>query len=395
MAALQRLAVRGTPKATKRAARYTPAGGAERCGQCRHYAAPISCARIEGPVSAAGWCALYSEQVTWRPRAGQAAGLQVGAPPTLDLSFMAPGTLDPRITFTRAGALGTATYFDVAGVMQTAATNIPRWDYDPVTHALKGLLIEEQRTNLLLNSATLVTQSVTVTAQAYTLSFFGTGTITKSGTATGALVGTAAFPVRVSQTFTPTAGSLTLTVTGTVQSAQLEAGAFPTNYVPTTAAAATRALDSMTMSSSPWLTSLTAFSYAVEATQVVPGAAPIYMQLDDGTVNNRTQVGSDAGLSNIRYIQLYNTGGTTSNVVAAFAPGVPFKCGVSTQAGNHLCALNGASPFVGANTNPPPAGITTLRIGRPVAATQGAQWLRRARFWNRPMSAGELQSVTT
>ena len=69
---------------------------------------------------------------------------------SLDLSFMTPGTLDPRITFSRAS---TGTYFDVAGTLQAAATNAPRWDYNPSTHALNGLLIEETRTNILLQSA--------------------------------------------------------------------------------------------------------------------------------------------------------------------------------------------------------------------------------------------------
>ena len=166
-------------------------------------------------------------------------GTWTAGTPSLDLNFMEPGSLDPRITFTRGS---TATYFDATGTMQTVSGNTPRWDYDPVTHALRGLLIEEARTNVLLNSATLGTQSVTVTAQAYTLSFYGTGTITKSGTAGGALVGTGASQ-RVSQTFTPTAGTLTLTVTGSVLNAQLEAGAFATSYIPTTAAAVTRAQD--------------------------------------------------------------------------------------------------------------------------------------------------------
>jgi hypothetical protein len=67
----------------------------------------------------------------------------------LDLTFMAPGLLDPRLTFTRAS---TGTYFNSAGVMQTAAINTPRWDYDPVTLALRGLLIEEARTNSIRNS---------------------------------------------------------------------------------------------------------------------------------------------------------------------------------------------------------------------------------------------------
>ena len=70
---------------------------------------------------------------------------------SLNLSFMS-GTLDPRITFTRAS---TATYFDATATVRTAAANAPRWDCDPVTGALRGLLIEETRTNLTLQSADL------------------------------------------------------------------------------------------------------------------------------------------------------------------------------------------------------------------------------------------------
>ena len=53
-------------------------------------------------------------------------------------------------------------------------------------------LPEPQRTNLLLNSAALATQGVTVSAAtAYTLSFKGTGTVTLSGVSSaGPLVGT-------------------------------------------------------------------------------------------------------------------------------------------------------------------------------------------------------------
>ena len=161
-------------------------------------------------------------------------GVRITSPPgvTLDLSFMNPGTLPPGVTFTRVS--GSATYFDVTGTMQTASGNTPRWDYDPVTHVLKGMLIEPTRSNLLLNSQTLGTQSVAVTAQAYTLSFYGTGTITLSGVSTaGPLVGTGAFPTRVALTFTPTAGTLTCTVTGTVSNAQLEAGGYATSYIST------------------------------------------------------------------------------------------------------------------------------------------------------------------
>ena len=54
------------------------------------------------------------------------------------------------ITFTRAS---TATYFDSAGVLQSAAIDVPRFDYNPATLAERGILIEEARTNILLYSA--------------------------------------------------------------------------------------------------------------------------------------------------------------------------------------------------------------------------------------------------
>lgn len=69
--------------------------------------------------------------------------------PTLDLNFAATKTLDSKITFTRASS---GTYFDSNGVMQLASANTPRFDHNPVTQESLGLLIEEQRTNVLRNN---------------------------------------------------------------------------------------------------------------------------------------------------------------------------------------------------------------------------------------------------
>ena len=68
---------------------------------------------------------------------------------TLSLNFLT-GTLDPRITFTRTGAV--ATFVGSNGLIQTAAADTPRFDYNPVTLALKGLLIEEAKANIALYS---------------------------------------------------------------------------------------------------------------------------------------------------------------------------------------------------------------------------------------------------
>lgn len=60
-------------------------------------------------------------------------------------------TIDPRITFARAGA--TATRFNSSGLIEIVAANTPRFDYNPITLACNGLLIEEQKQNLFTQSS--------------------------------------------------------------------------------------------------------------------------------------------------------------------------------------------------------------------------------------------------
>lgn len=64
----------------------------------------------------------------------------------LDFTRMA---FDTRVSFSRSSD---GTYFDAAGVMQTAASNVPRKEHNPATGAVRGLLLEPQRTNLFTNS---------------------------------------------------------------------------------------------------------------------------------------------------------------------------------------------------------------------------------------------------
>ncbi len=80
------------------------------------------------------------------------------------------------------------------------------------TTSLKPIV--SARVNLLLATATLSTQSVTTRATNYKLSFTGAGTITASGTNVGVYT-------EGSNTITCTAGTLTLTVVGSVTLADL------------------------------------------------------------------------------------------------------------------------------------------------------------------------------
>jgi hypothetical protein len=169
--------------------------------------------------------------------------------PVIFASAAVPAIADGQTVSVRAIyiAATTANYtLHLRGFKATAAGPQPILEYDNISvrelpgfHATQSILASRPtyavvpatgRRNLLLATDTLATQSRTVTAVAHTLSFTGTGTVTLSGASTaGPLVGTGASN-RVSLTFTPTAASLTLTVSGSVTLAQLEIGSTATNY---------------------------------------------------------------------------------------------------------------------------------------------------------------------
>jgi hypothetical protein len=209
---------------------------------------------------------------------------------------------------------------NAAAAPTAAAYYGARFDHDPVTLEPKGLLIEEQRTNLLLNSSlagtNLATQNVTVAAVAHTLSFYGTGSITLSGTATATLTGTGAYPTRSTLTFTPTAGTLTLTVTGTVQFAQIEAGAFATSYIPTAASQVTRTADFASINGSNFYSWYNqnegSISYEASTKKMIAPGLPVSEIIGFANINN-----SNAFLSAIhqdQHLRVFYTGSSIFNL---------------------------------------------------------------------------------
>ena len=87
-----------------------------------------------------------SATVRWRLGAGE--GL-IEATPAFDVRLTDLVPVYPAgWTYTRASA---GWYFDSNGVLQQAASNALRFDCDPVTRLLKGLLLEEARTNSIRN----------------------------------------------------------------------------------------------------------------------------------------------------------------------------------------------------------------------------------------------------
>lgn len=309
--------------------------------------------------------------------------------PILDLNFLT-GTLNSKVTITRATA---ATYTDSSGNLASASSGTARFDYNPNTLAPLGLMVEESRKNILLNSllngTNLSTQSVTTSAVAYTLSFYGTGDITLSGTASATVTGTGAYPSRKTYTFTPTAGTLTLTVSGTVQYAQLEAGSFATSFIATdgTAGGITRDADQVYISGSNftsfWNTSAMGFDAEYDfytssnARYILWGA------------NNARWAYSNAGSGSIVAYDGTNTvtyGSTTA------ANTVHKVSGTSNSSGT-VGALNGGTPGTGSSNGNLTSVPTLIYMGSNSSLFINGH-IRRVRFFAQKLTNNETQAFS-
>jgi len=268
----------------------------------------------------------------------------------------------------------------------------------------EGILHEsEARTNLLLNSGTLSTQSATVAAVANTISFTGTGTVTLSGVSTaGPLVGTGTGENnRVNLTFTPTAGTLTLTVSGTVTNAQLEAGATPSSYIPTAGASATRAAETLTVPAANLPYDSTNMSIQIDGkiTYANSGstntALPWRWRVDNNNIiyNRFTTSGSRTGQP--QFLQGSTSSGIDSVVGAnnAYSSGtnVPFNL-----AGRHGSTfINGAheGTLLTSNTTPtslPTLSSTDLELGQLFMGTIG-----QFRMWDEDITDAGIAEAST
>lgn len=96
-------------------------------------------AATQALASAASAAAVAQGTSTARPSSRQSFGLD----------FANSRFLDRKIPFARNSI---ATYFDKNGFMRTAAINKPRFSHDPLTMQCLGVLLEETRTNYLLQS---------------------------------------------------------------------------------------------------------------------------------------------------------------------------------------------------------------------------------------------------
>lgn len=312
--------------------------------------------------------------------------------PRMMLDFTTAVT-DARVATSRAG--NTATRINSSGQIELVNANLPRYNFNPTSLICTGQLIEQARTNLLLNSlidgTNLTTQSVVLTATGYTLSFYGAGSIVISGGHSATVSGTGAYPVRTTYTFTPTAGSSTFTVSGTVQYAQLEEGSFATSFIPTAATSVLRNADNVSLSGtsfSSWY-NVSAGTIYVEfdvAATTAGGGAVISMLTDGGGNGYGFYKGSvSAGLSTIVGSNFSALGNMTVNTIQKAVLGYD---AVNIRS---ILGTNGLATTVTAAIGTP----NTLYLGRNwYAGDFMSGHMRKVKYWPQKLTDAELAANT-
>ena len=368
----------------------------------------------------------------------------------------------------------------------------PRFDHDPTTGESLGLLVEEQRTNLLLRSEKFETtwtrtnvaafgsgsevnvetapngtltadlvaltgsinsgtgfiyQDITkaATATTYTATVFAkaqdwdalllqvndastnnnranvtfsltTGQITTAAAAVGTFSAASAAATsfgngwfRASLTFTSSTetglririypdNSTTVTSNGSngiyIWGAQLEAGSFPTSYIPTTDAAATRAADVASIDSgnfSSWYRQDEGTVFAEFQPRANATAGVAY--LNAGSVNEATRIFYDSTISNYTFsVRADSVEQSSINNLGAYV--LQSERISAAYKVNDLAASRNGGASVSDVSATLPTGIDRLDLG----TTQGPNYLngtiRRFTYWPARLPDSTLQTIT-
>jgi hypothetical protein len=404
--------------------------------------------------------------------------------PSLDLRFADNKSLADAVTgaslvtFTRASS---STFVDSAGTLQTAATDVPRFDHNPTTGESLGLLVEEARTNLLLRSEEFDNASWTKTNSSVTQNAAvapnGTTTadrLTEDGTATSTHLANGAATITAGTTYTYSVyaksdtrrwllvspggswgygwfdvqagvtgtlvnggssatssiqsvgngwfrcvitatavdnrigiqlllatGNNIITYTGDGTSglflwgAQLEAGAFPTSYIATTTAAATRAADVVSITGSAFSSWYRQDEGTVFARYSFPqspttGGARVFV-FSNSAATNIIWLRAQAGVNRVYDVTDASVSQATFNQ-GAYVAGVEYRAALATKANDFGFAENGGSPQSDYSGTMP--SVDRLGIGVDASgAAPGNVHLRRLTYWPQALPS-RLQSIT-
>jgi hypothetical protein len=176
-----------------------------------------------------------------------------------------------------------------------------------------------------------------------------------------------------------------------VWGAQLEAGAFPTSYIPTTTTALTRAADVASVNTlSPWFNAVEGTIF-VEASNAQLGTS--LFSTDDGTASNR--IVTYFNVANSPAFRVVSGGVDQANFSAGtITQNATFKLSTAYATNDFAASLNGAAAVTD-TSGTVPSGQTTARIGSNVSSANFINgYLRRITYYPRRLANAELQAIT-
>jgi len=235
---------------------------------------------------------------------------------------------------------GNATYFDKDGILRTALRNEPRFDFDPLTGQFRGVLVESNATNVLLNSETPATQTLLMTVAQRTISFYGSGTVTLSGAFSATITGNVNPLIRTTFTFTPTATNLTITPSGNVTRYQLELGPVATSYIPTSGSQVLRPTDDIRRTNAQDLIGQTEGSVIVDFIPRAINSNVLGLRNSTG-VNEGVLVEFDSASRIDCFLAVNNIQGVVRIMTNLLPPNNRYRVAFGYKSGDNIVYING------------------------------------------------------
>jgi hypothetical protein len=360
--------------------------------------------------------------------------------PRMALDFTT-GVLDPRVTVTRA--LNTATRINSSGLVEIVNANLPRFDYNPVTLAPKGLLIEEARTNLAQQSSDYTTgywsktsvslttgiddpaggtSATTLTATSafgtlqqavvggvsgttYSASFWirrrtGTGQISlRCGDLTLIPITVTSSWVRYTVTAVASTATVRLAVVLTtsgdavdVWGAQIEAGAFATSYIPTLASQVTRNADVVSMTG----TNFSDWYNASEGTFVARAASLTTSAATRSLFDVRSATTIRMSLANFGTAASFAVVDTTTQAslegTTAVTENTFFQIAGGYKANDFGCAANGGAAVTDTSGTVPAANIAWIGGVNGTSVRNG--WVSNIWYYPQKLTSAEISAFS-
>ena len=194
-------------------------------------------------------------------------------------------------------------------------------------------------------------------------------------------------------------GDLTNATTGSVYiwGAQLEAGSYPTSYIPTVASSVTRNADVISKTGISSLIGQTEGTiYAeIKVNKLIGTASRYIFHLSDGTANNRIYMAFSGSSSNVLRARIFSGGTLQCSIdTSALTNTGTYKLALAYKNNDIVFYVNGVQ--IGVDTSATIPTCSRVDLGQNYAnASQFGDSINNANIWKTRLSNTELATLTT